>query len=85
MTFDRKGFRHEVGKRIAYYRRSGRRRFNQQWLADALGICRATIANIESGRQSVSIDRLWQIAVILKIPIKKLIPERTAANTEEPA
>ena len=81
MTFDRNEFRQEVGKRIAYYRRSRcPGQWNQQWLADVLGISRGSVANIETGRQAVTIDRLWRIAIELRVPIGKLIPERITSR-----
>ncbi len=72
-TFDRAAFRKELGKRIRFYRRE-KVWTTQEMLAGELKISRASLANIESGRQGVTVDRLWCIARVLKVPITKLIP-----------
>jgi transcriptional regulator with XRE-family HTH domain len=73
MEFDRKGFYREVGYRLQHERK--RRSFTQTDVAAAIGISRATYANVESGRQTVALDVAWRIHVILGVPIDKLCPE----------
>lgn len=72
-SFDLPGFYSEIGHRLRLQRK--RRGQTQQEIADALGIARASYANIESGRQRVPVDLLWRVAVTLSIPMEKLIPE----------
>lgn len=85
-TFDRAVFRKELGARIRHYRRAKRGTpygsVTQAALAGELGITRAGIANIESGRQGCTVDRLWCIARILNVPIAKLIPAARYPETK---
>lgn len=47
----------------------------QKAMAEKIGLERATYANIETGRQRVPLDVVWRAAVVLRMPIAKLIPE----------
>ena len=73
MAFDQEGFNREVGYRLHKSRKL--RDLTQAHLAEALGVPRATYANIESGRQRVAVDVLWRAAVVLDVPINQLVPE----------
>lgn len=73
MSFDREGFDREVGLRLNRARRS--RGITQEELAKRIGIPRASYANIESGRQRISIDVIWRAAVVLEVAIASLVPE----------
>ncbi len=46
----------------------------QQGLADRLDICRATVANVESGRQNLTLVRLFAFAEGLGVPALSLVP-----------
>jgi transcriptional regulator with XRE-family HTH domain len=55
-------------------------------MADAVGLSRSSIANIERGRQPIYIHALVRIAKRLQIPISNLIPPATKeldANEKE--
>jgi transcriptional regulator with XRE-family HTH domain len=85
-SFDREGFYHEVGVRLRHVRT--RRELTQDEVARALGVPRATYANIERGRQRVAVDFIWKAAVVLGVPIDRLVPEplsgpATATDSEK--
>ena len=48
--------------------------WTQAQLAEALGKSRATVAQIESGVQKVSLDMLYNIASLFKCQIQSLLP-----------
>lgn len=62
----------ELGLTIAYYRKL--KGMSQQQLADATGISRTHVSNIEApnAKTSVSLDKLFNIAEALEIPVKNL-------------
>ena len=70
----------QIGLRIARLRRSRDPRLNQQDLADAAHISRASMVNIERGRHRVQIHVLYEIARALGIEAADLLP-RFAAET----
>lgn len=62
-----------VGKAIAV--RRDELNLTQQTLADAVGLSRASLANIETGRQKILLHYLYRIAAVLKVPrIEELLP-----------
>lgn len=62
----------QLGLNIAHYRKL--RNMTQINLADAVGLSRTHISNIEApnGNASVSLSKLFDIAEALKIPVKLL-------------
>lgn len=72
-TFDQAGFNREVGLLVQFRRKA--KRMTQLELAPLAGISRATLASIEAGRQSVRVDVLWRIAVVLGTSVIRLMPE----------
>ena len=48
---------------------------SQQALADAVGLTRTSITNLEQGRQQVPLHVLYALASVLGIPLKSLIPD----------
>ena len=73
MAFDRPGFERAVGALLQAAR--SRRNLTQGQLAEAIGIPRASYANLEAGRQRIPVDVLWRAAVVLGVPIVALVPE----------
>lgn len=61
-----------IGERIREYRK--KKKIYQQELADFCNISRGSLSNIESGKQRITIDLLYNIAKKLEIPIFNLIP-----------
>lgn len=74
MAFDLGAFNREVGLLLqAARKRSGR---TQEDVALELGIGRASYANIEAGRQRISVDVLWKAAVLFGVSLDALVPQR---------
>lgn len=70
-----------LGRNISYYRKlSG---LTQQQLADAIGLTRSSIANIEVGRQETSVTHLLDIARGLRIPAALLLPTEETETTAD--
>jgi transcriptional regulator with XRE-family HTH domain len=61
-----------VGERIAEARHN--KHMSQGKLAQSVGLTRASIVNIERGRQRTPIHLLWQLASVLEVEPKELIP-----------
>ena len=62
----------EIGSRIRSRRKQ--LRLTQEALANRLELSRASLANIETGRQSVLVHRLYPIARALKLNVADLLP-----------
>ena len=75
-------------KAAALYKRLGstiktRRRalgLTQKQLAQQLGISRASLANVETGRQRVLVDQLFEFASQLKVNLRELLPDSSEAQ-----
>lgn len=50
------------------------RRKTQQQLADAVGVSRASIANLEAGRQRIMMHQMPVFAKAIGVPVKALLP-----------
>ena len=61
-----------IALRMMMIRKS--KRMTQQALADAVGLTRTSIVNIEAHKQSMSLPTLWHIARALGVPVRKLLP-----------
>src|ERR1700747_931002 len=64
----------ELGRRIRQARERNGERLSQDALAKRLGISRASVVNIEAGRQRDPLHLLWQIAELLRTDLTQLIP-----------
>ena len=64
----------EIGKRILQHRMAVMPRMSQQKLADAIGLSRASVVNIESGRHRIQIHVLYDIAIALGVDPRNLLP-----------
>lgn len=56
-----------------------RKGLTQEEIASALGIPRATYANVESARQRIGLDIVWKLAALLRVGIDTLVPEAVTA------
>jgi transcriptional regulator with XRE-family HTH domain len=65
-----------VGVRIRAARERRAERLSQANLAKMLGVSRASIVNIEAGRQHAPLALLWNIAHALDVELSMLIPNR---------
>ena len=65
-----------LGLTIAYYRRL--RGLTQAELAEATNLSRTHISNIEApnGKTSISLNKLFDIAEVLEVPVKDLFDFR---------
>ena len=52
----------------------------QQQLANQLGTSRASLANVETGRQRVLVHQLYELASQLNISVHELLPESSEAD-----
>lgn len=66
----------ELGRRIREARELTGEKLSQEKLAKRLELSRASIVNIEAGRQHAPVHLLWQIAEILGTDLTLLIPRR---------
>ena len=64
----------ELGRRIRQARERNGEKLSQDALARRLGISRASVVNIEAGRQRAPLHLLWQIAELLGADLTQLIP-----------
>ena len=62
---------HKVLCTIRTYRES--RGYSQDYMAEMLNICQSAYANLEAGKTSLSIERLYRIADILETNVHHLI------------
>jgi transcriptional regulator with XRE-family HTH domain len=63
-----------VGERIRRAREARSEKMSQAALAAQLGKSRASVVNIEAGRQHAPLSLLWNIAVKLDVELSSLIP-----------
>jgi transcriptional regulator with XRE-family HTH domain len=64
----------ELGRRIRQARERNGEKLSQDALAKRLGISRASVVNVEAGRQRAPLHLLWQIAELLGTDLTQLIP-----------
>ncbi len=76
MTAQRINQYKQLGLTIAYYRKL--KGITQQNLANAVGLSRTHISNLEAPNMptSISLDKLMDIADVLNVPIKKFFDFR---------
>ena len=55
----------------------------QATLANALGISRTSVANLESGRQQMLLYRLYKLAHLLGCSLHEIIPDDKGATSRE--
>jgi transcriptional regulator with XRE-family HTH domain len=73
MAFDRAGFERAVGTLLQATR--SRRGMTQEAVAEAIGVPRASYANLEAGRQRIPVDVIWRVAVVLGVSVVSLLPD----------
>lgn len=62
----------QFGKQLARVRRV--KNISQAELARRMGVSRATIANLERGRQNVQLHQMYSLASHLDAPVSELMP-----------
>lgn len=63
------------GERLQSVRLGSIPRISQAELADALGVSRTSVSNIENGRHRVFLDQIYAAAHALRVPVTTLLPE----------
>ena len=66
----------ELGRKVRQARERFGEKLSQEALAQRLGLSRASMVNIEAGRQRAPLHLLWQIAELLGTDLTMLIPSR---------
>jgi transcriptional regulator with XRE-family HTH domain len=77
---ERQEIYYDFGCRVAERRK--RQKLTQEAFAVALGLSRASIANIERGKQSVQLHLIYKIAGILNADVRELIPAATPGTLQ---
>lgn len=77
---DARALNRAVGGRIMSQRKHAR--INQAELGKLVGLSRASISNIENGRQAVTIQTLWLISQALHVDLPSLIPKGLETSGE---
>jgi transcriptional regulator with XRE-family HTH domain len=77
---DETAFYRDVGQLIAIARR--RRNLTQEQLADAVGLARTSITNIEKGRQKVLLHTICDVAAVLRVEPIQLFPSESMATSQ---
>lgn len=73
-----------LGERIRLARASLPGSLSQAALAQRLGVSRASVVNIEAGRQHAPLSLLWKIAEQLGVELGSLIPSRAELSAPPP-
>lgn len=61
-----------VGRKIKVYRKV--KGISQQELGDEIQLSRASIVNIESGKQSASLSVIWKICEVIGVGADRILP-----------
>lgn len=70
-----------IGERIRRERERQTEPLSQSALARHLGVSRASVVNIEAGRQRAPLGLLWKIACQMDVELAALIPSRADMNS----
>jgi transcriptional regulator with XRE-family HTH domain len=70
---DAQSLNQEVGQRIRQVRE--KRGLQQAQLGAHLGLTRAAVSNMELGRHAIMLVHIYNIALFLGVPVRKLLPE----------
>ncbi|WP_202801895.1 helix-turn-helix domain-containing protein [Rhodovulum sp. PH10] len=70
-----------IGERVRQRRKTFK--LKQEVLAEKVGMSRATVANIETGRQNVLVHQLFALAEALEIEPQALLPDKDLRPTTE--
>src|ERR1700751_5428147 len=76
----------ELGRKIRQARERQSQKLSQGALAQRLGLSRASMVNIEAGRQRAPLHLLWQITEVLHCKLIELIPtpDEVAVRPNQP-
>ena len=71
MKFHKRHFYRLIGTNI----RNARGAMSQKELAEKIGLIRTSVSNIESGKQRLSIAKLFEISFALDVDVYDLLPQ----------
>lgn len=71
----------DFGERVSRLRQ--RRNLTQAELAEKLDMARSSVANLEAGRQNITLETAYIIALVLGVEIVELFPPQIYGNLEE--
>jgi transcriptional regulator with XRE-family HTH domain len=75
-----------VGEKVRAAREHTRPKLSQTKLAETVGLSRASVVNIEAGRQRAPLHVLWQIAEVLGTELTEFLPRQAEFTVrDEPA
>lgn len=77
---DKERFYANIGESIKAARTKAK--LSQAELAKNISMSRASVVNIEKGRQHPPLHLIWTLADILKVPLIKLIPDFQLSDNE---
>ena len=72
----------EIGKRLRHWRKA--KLMKQEALAKELGISRGSLANIETGKQSVLVHQIYNFARALKVKPHDFLPDSVSEMSSTP-
>lgn len=76
---DRQLLYREFGLALGLARR--RRHLSQEQFGAKVGLSRASVTNVERGRQPVQLHQLYLFAAVLEINVSKLLPPELSSHT----
>ena len=71
-VIDQNALYREVGKRVKAMREE--RKWTQSFVANALSMTRAAVANIEGGNQRLLLNTVYDLALLFDVPLTKVLP-----------
>ena len=72
MDIDEEGLYIHIGSKVQARRQD--LGFSQKWVADRVGVTRASVANIESGLQRAPLHLLYRICLALQLEVDSILP-----------
>lgn len=71
---DKERLHRVIGENIRFARE--RANLKQEAFADRIGLSRASVINIEKGRQAPPLYLIWEISRILEVPVQDFFPKQ---------
>ncbi|HLP88194.1 MAG TPA: helix-turn-helix transcriptional regulator [Nostocaceae cyanobacterium] len=81
MTINERTLYQQIGRRIK--QRRAEMGMTQAELAEAVGVLRTSITNIEAGRQKAPIHTLYKICIVLGVKVTALLPTEAEVTHSE--
>lgn len=75
----------ESGELIRDFRRNQTPKMTLKTLADKVGITKASLSRIETGKLALSTETAKKLAVVMQVPLRQLLPELAELMNAPPA